>query len=187
MTKSHQHLYVHLPDRTLVYDAAASGVLEEHVWFTLTTSVVGFSQYRARNFVWAYGKWLVGDPESSTVGRCVQDSSYHWGQIVRWEFGTLVVYNEGRGAIFNELELVALTGSVSLATNPSISTSYSVDGIAWSQDRSIKVGTTGNSRKRLSWFQQGHMRNWRIQRFRGDSQSHLAFVRLEAQLEPLAY
>lgn len=185
--KSHQHLYVHLPDRTLVYDAAASGVLEEHVWFTLTTSVVGFSQYRARNFVWAYGKWLVGDPESSTVGRCVQDSSYHWGQIVRWEFGTLVVYNEGRGAIFNELELVALTGSVSLATNPSISTSYSVDGIAWSQDRSIKVGTTGNSRKRLSWFQQGHMRNWRIQRFRGDSQSHLAFVRLEAQLEPLAY
>ena len=184
--KSHQHLYVHLPDRTLVYDAAASGVLEEHVWFTLTTSTVGFSQYKARNFVWAYGRWLVGDPQSSAVGYTSQDVSSHWGQIVRWEFGTLVVYNEGRGAIFNELELVALTGRVAIGSNPIISTSYSVDGASWSQDRPIRAGTTG-SNKRLVWLQQGHMRNWRVQRFRGDSQANIAFVRLEAQLEPLAY
>lgn len=185
--KSHQHLYVHLPDRTLVYDAAASGVLEEHVWFTLTSSLTGFSQYRARNFVWVYGKWIVGDPQSSVVGYMAQDVSSHWGQIVRWEFGTLVVYNEGRGAIFNELELVALTGRVAIGTDPAITTNYSVDGQSWSQDRSIRVGTTGNTKKRLAWFQQGHMRSWRVQRFRGDSQAHLSFVRLEAQLEPLAY
>jgi hypothetical protein len=161
-------------------------VLEEHVWFTLTSSLSGFSQYRARNFVWAYGKWIVGDPQSYNFGHVVQDVSSHWGQIVRWEFGTLVVYNEGRGAIFNELELVALTGRVALGANPAISTSYSVDGASWSQDRSIRVGTTG-SNKRLVWLQQGHMRNWRVQRFRGDSQANIAFVRLEAQLEPLAY
>lgn len=185
--KSHQHLYVHLPDRTLVYDAAASGILEEHVWFTLTTSTAGFGQYRARNFVWAYGKWLVGDPQSTTIGRASQDVGSHWGQIVRWEFGTLIVYNEGRGAIFNELELVSITGRVEPGVNPTISTSYSVDGLAWSQDRVIRSGTTGSSQKRLVWLQQGHMRNWRVQRFRGDSRSHLAFMRLEAQLEPLAY
>lgn len=185
--KSHQHLYVHLPDRTLVYDAAASGVLEEHVWFTLTTSVTEFAQYRARNFVWAYGRWLVGDPQSSAVGYASQEISGHWGQPVRWEFGTLIVYNEGRGAIFNELELVALTGRVAIGSDPIITTSYSVDGQVWSQDRQIRVGTTGNTKKRLTWFQQGHMRNWRVQRFRGDSQSHMSFVRLEAQLEALAY
>lgn len=185
--KSHQHLYVHLPDRTLVYDAAASGVLEEHVWFTLATSVVGFSQYRARNFVWAHGKWLVGDPQSSTIGHMANDTGNHWGQVVRWEFGTLVVYNEGRGAIFNELELVALTGRVALGTEPSIATSYSVDGTSWSQGKSIRVGTTGNTQKRLVWLQQGHMRNWRVQRFTGDSQAHMSFVRLEVQLEALAY
>lgn len=185
--KSHQHLYVHLPDRTLVYDAAASGMLEEHVWFTLTTSVAGFSQYRAKNFVWAYGKWLVGDTQSATVGRMSQEVSNHWGQIVRWEFGTLIVYNEGRGAIFNELELVALTGRIALGVNPVITTSYSTDGQSWSQDRPIRVGTAGSMRKRLAWFQQGHMRSWRVQRFRGDSQAHLSFVRLEAQIEPLAY
>jgi len=185
--KAHQHLYVHLPDRTVVYDASASEALEQPVWFTLTTAVVGFSQYRARNLVWVYDKWLVGDPQSSNIGYLVQDTGHHWGQQVRWEFGTLIVYNEGNGAIFNRLELVALTGSVALGKNPQISTSYSVNGLSWSQDRSISVGTIGNTTKRLAWFQQGHMRNWRIQRFRGDSDAHVSFARLEAQIEALAY
>jgi hypothetical protein len=185
--KAHQHLYVHLPDRTIVYDAAASEALQTQVWFTLTSTVAGFSQYRARNFVWCYDKWLVGDPLSNNLGYFSQTTGHHWGQQVRWEFGTSIVYNEGNGAIFNRLELVSLTGSVTLGTNPQISTSYSTDGLAWSQDRSIAVGTTGNTAKRLAWFQQGHMRNWRIQRFRGDSDAHISFVRLEAQIEALAY
>jgi hypothetical protein len=185
--KSHQHLYVHLPDRTLVYDAAASQALGEQVWFTLTTSLTGHSQYRARNMVWAYDKWLVGDPQSSNVGYLVEDIGTHWGEIVYWEFGTTIVYAEGNGAIFNELELVSLTGRVALGSDPIISTSYSVDGMAYSQERPLRVGTTGNTTKRLAWFQQGHMRNWRIQRFRGTSQAHLSFARLEAQIEPLAY
>ncbi len=88
--KAHQHLYVHLPDRTLVYDGAASQVLGEAVWFTLTTTVVGFSQYRARNLVYAYDKWLVGDPQSSNIGYLVDTIGTHWGQKVRWEFGTLI-------------------------------------------------------------------------------------------------
>lgn len=185
--KNNQHLYVHLPDRTLVYDAAASEALGDQVWFTLTTSTEGFSQYRARNFVWAYDKWLVGDPQSSNVGYMVNTTGEHWGQIVRWEFGTLIVYNDGKGALFNELELVSLTGRVAVGVDPQISTSYSLDGLSWSQDRHIKVGTNGNTKKRLVWFQQGHMRNWRIQRFRGNSQAHLSFARLEAQLEGLSY
>ena len=184
--KAHQHLYVHLPDRTLVYDAVASESLGSQVWFILATTVVGFSQYRARNIVWCYDKWLVGDPQSSAIGYLEQTTGHHWGQQVRWEFGTLIVYNESNGAIFNKLELVSLTGAVALGSNPQISTSYSVDGKTYSQERSISVGTIG-SNKRLTWFQQGHMRNWRIQRFRGDSDAHVSFIRLEAQLEPLAF
>jgi hypothetical protein len=185
--KSHQHLYVHLPDRTVVYDAAASEALGDQVWFTLTTTVVGFAQYRARNLVWAYDKWLVGDPQSSNIGYLVDDIGSHWGQRVRWEFGTIIAYNEGKGALFQKIELVSLTGRVALGTNPQISTSYSLDGLSYSQDRYIYVGTIGNTSKRLAWFQQGHMRNWRIQRFRGDSDSHIAFARLEMQIEGLLY
>jgi len=185
--RSHQFLYVHLPDRAVVYDAAASQDLGEPVWFTLTSSLTEYSQYRGKNMVWAYDKWLIGDTQSPALGYFVQDISTHWGQIVYWEFGTMIVYNEGNGAIFNELELVSLTGSVALGSNPAITTSYSTDGMSFSQERSIKVGTTGSTKKRLVWFQQGHMRNFRIQRFKGNSQAHLSFMRLEAQLEPLVY
>jgi len=185
--KNHQHLYVHLPDRTIVYDASASEALQTPVWFTLTTTLAGFAQYRARNLVWIYDKWMVGDPQSSNIGYLVQDTGDHWGQQVRWEFGTLIVYNESNGAIFNEMELVSLTGSIALGKNPKISTSYSLDGQTYSQEKFISVGTVGNRQKRLAWFQQGHMRNWRIQRFRGDSDAHVSYVRLEAQIEALAY
>jgi len=185
--RAHQHLYVHLPDRTLVFDAAATQALGEPVWFTLTTTLVGFSRYRAQNFVWCYDKWLVGNPASNQVGYLVQDISTHWGSKVRWEFGTTIVYNEGRGVIFQNLELVSLTGSVAFGEDPTINTSYSTDGQTWSQQKFIKAGKQGDRAKRLVWFQQGWMRNWRIQRFQGTSDAHLSFVRLEAALEPLAF
>lgn len=185
--RSHRHLYIHLPDRTFVFDAAATEALGQPVWFTLTSSIVGFSQYRAQNFVWAYNRWLVGDPTSPTIGYMAKETSSHYGQTVRWEFGTSIVYNEGKGAIFNQLELVALTGRVSLGSNPQISTSYSTDGQLWSQQKYIAAGEIGDRIKRLVWFQQGHMRNWRIQRFQGDSASHVSFIRLEAQIEALAF
>lgn len=185
--KGHQHLLIHLPDQTLVYDAAASVTLEEPVWFHLVSSLIGWSQYRARNLVWCYDRWLCGDPASTSHGYLVDDVSTHYGQPVRWEFGTIVIYGEGRGAIFHELELVCLTGRVALGADPTISTSYSVDGETWSQEKSIKVGKIGDRSKRVVWLQQGHMRNWRVQRFRGTSDAHISVARLEARIEPLAY
>jgi hypothetical protein len=117
----------------------------------------------------------------------VSNISTHYGQKVRWEFGTTIVYNEGRGAIIQNLELVGLTGSVAYGTDPTINTSYSTDGETWSQQKFIKAGKTGQRAKRLVWFQQGWMRNWRIQRFQGTSDAHMSFARLEAAIEPLAY
>ena len=184
--KGHELLYVHLPDRTLVYDAAASQVVGEAVWFVLTSTDEGFSRYRAQNFVWCYDKWCVADPLTASVGRFVDTVSTHWGQDVRWEFATSIVYNEGRGGIFHEMELVALTGSYQLGATPVITTSYSVDGVEWSLDRTISAGVQGERAKRLVWFGQGMMRNWRVQRFRGTSAAHMAVARLEGRLEPLA-
>ena len=184
--KDHTFLYIHLPDKTLVFDGMTSAAMQQPVWFVLTTTTVGFAQYRVRNFVWVYDKWIVGDPQSSNLGTISEDISSHWGQIVRWEFGTTIVYNESLGAVFHQMELISLTGSVALGLDPTISTSYSVDGKTYSQDRFIKVGTIGSPAKRLVWFQQGFMRNWRIQRFRGTSDAHISVARLEAQIEPMA-
>jgi len=182
--KDHQLLYIHLPDKTLVFDGNASAQSGQAVWFILVTTTVGFAQYRGRNAVYCYGKWICGDPQSSNLGSMVDNVSSHWGLIVRWEFATTIVYNNSKGVVFHQLELVALTGSVQLGINPTIATSYSLDGQSYSQERFINVGTTG-ARKRLVWFQQGFMRNWRVQRFRGTSDAHIAATRLEAELEPM--
>lgn len=184
---AHWFLLLHLPDRTLVFDVAATEVMQQPVWFVLTSAVTGFEQYRAQNFVWVHDKWVGGDPQEARTCYLVQDVSSHYGEHVRWEFATQLIYNEGRGAVFDQLELEALTGSIAFGADAAINTSYSLDGVTWSNDVSISVGSWGERVKRLCWFRQGHMRNWRAQRFTGDSAGHVAVSRLEARLSPLAW
>jgi hypothetical protein len=184
--KGFRHLYIHLPDRTLVFDAEATTKAGMPVWFTLTSSLVGNSQYRARNLVWVYNKWVVGDPSSVSFGYLSDSLSSHWGVLNGWEFATIILYNESRGLIFHEMELIALTGNAIFGTDPSIWTSYTEDGLTYSQERVCKAGVTGVRGKRLSWLQQGRMRQWRAQKFRGTSDAQLSVARLEARVEPLA-
>lgn len=183
---SHDFLYIHLPDKCLLYDAGASKDLQTPVWTVLQSGLGETGEYRGRYFQWCYNKWICADPQSPRLGYLVNTISSHWNEPVRWEFGTQVVYNDGKGAIFHEMELVGLPGYVAFGENPTISTSYSLDGVSWSNERTINAGTLGDKRKRLVWFGQGYMRNWRIQRFRGTSHAHLSLARLEARLEPLS-
>jgi hypothetical protein len=179
-------LYLHLPDRCLVYDANASTILGEPIWHILTTSLVGYGQYRARSHVWCYDRWNVDDPTSSALGRLDSSLSSHYGMVNGWDFGTLIVYNEGNAAIFNELELIGLTGRAPVGADPTIWTSYSVDGVTWSQERPRRAGKTGDRAHRIVWRRQGKMQFERMQRFRGTSDCHASFSRLEADLEALS-
>jgi hypothetical protein len=183
--KGHELLYIHLPDKSLVYDGAASQLAGEQVWFILGSGLAPV-QYRARNFVYCYNHWLVGDPISNLIGNMTTNTTAHWGVRVGWEFSTVIVYNDSVGCIFNELELIALSGRVVVGVQPLISTCYSFDGEVWSQVKSISAGKIGDRTKRLVWLQQGAMRNWRIQKFNGNSDSRLSIARLEAAIEPLA-
>lgn len=183
--QQHQFLYIHLPDRTLVYDGAATAATREPVWFVLTSGTSALGQYRARNFVWCYDRWVFGDPSSSNLGVPTEVHSNHYGAAITWEFGTTILYNESRGAIMHALELIGLPGGAAFGADPVIWTSYSLDGEGWSQERPVSAGKFGQMDKRIVWRRQGHMRNWRIQRFRGTSDGHLAIARLEAQLEAL--
>lgn len=179
------HLYMHLPDRTMVYDLEATKSLGQFIWFTLTSALVGYSRYQARGFVLFDGKWWFGDPVGGKFGYLSHDTSHQFGNPVRWEFGTQIVYGEGGSAIINEMELVALTGRVDVSKDPVISTSYSKDGQSWSAERSVKAGKIGQSMKRLVWLKAGNLGPWRVQRFRGTSDAHVSISRLELQVEGL--
>lgn len=183
--KSHQHLLLHLPDQCLVYDAGASQAMQIPVWFSMTSSVEGLGQYRARGLVWCYGRWIVGDPTSSAIGTLDDSLSTHYGAVTGWDFQTKIIYNASKGAIMHGIELVSLPGRVALGADPVIWTSYSIDGVTWSQEKTAPAGVQGYRNRRITWYRQGMFRNWRVQRFRGTSDAFLSVARLEAELEPL--
>lgn len=190
-----QFLHVKLPDRNLVFDAIASASSmekpsgEQQVWHVLTSAAAAdlFAEYRARNFVYAHGEWIVGDTQSHALGRVSESEPQHWGADFRWEFGTLMLRNGGLGATIDELQLVALTGAVPAGEDAQISTSYSPDGQAWSQPKSIKSGKRGDTNRKLLWLQQGPIKDWRVQRFCGDSGSRVAVLRLDAKITGCVY
>lgn len=182
-----EQLHIRLSDRTLVYDASASETVGEPVWFELSGALTGSSRHLCGNRVWCYGKWIVGDPTASQIGYLSPTVGTQWGSEIGWEFSTGILYNQSMNAIIHELELVALTGRTDLSTSPTISMEFSDDGVTWSTPRSISVGAIGDRTKRLRWMGIGVIRNWKIVRFKGSSDSHLAFARLEARIEPLAY
>lgn len=183
--KAHQFLIVHLPNHTLVFDGAASQALGLPVWFSLSSALVGDGKWSANSLIRCYNRWNVCHCDTNQFGHLDDTVSSHWGIDVGWEFGTQIVYNKSNGAIFHEIELTALTGQVAFGASPTIWTQYSSDGETWSVEEPIGAGKLGERAKRLVWLQQGNMRNWRIQRFRGTSEAHLAVAALGVRLEPL--
>lgn len=178
-------LRIHLPDRTLVYDSETSKYVEQPVWFTLSSSIQGVSEYRLKHLVNCYNQWFCGDTSTFNVGKLTSESSLQFGDAVEAEWSTVIIYNKSKGAIFKQLELSALTGRCAQGEDLYISTSYSTDGLTWSQDKFRKVGNRGQYGKRINWFTNGFMREMRIQRFRWPSSAHLTILSLEVEFEGL--
>lgn len=183
--RKNQNLYVHLPDRCLVYDTAASEALQRPVWYSLDSGLDSISRYRARDFIWCYDKWIFGDPTSEIIGTVDYSRSDCYGSPVGWEFSTPIIYNSSAGAIVNSMELVGLTGRGQ--NDSQIYTSASNDGLTFGPERAISSGAPGQTSKRLAWRSLGKLRLARIQKFRGDSNAHFSCAALEAGLEPLSW
>lgn len=182
----HQHLFFHLPDQSLVYDYAASQVMQQPVWFILSTSTSAYGAYRARHFVYVYNKWTCGDTLDSRIGYLDRTVPTVYGAVVGWQFDITLLYNERKGAIIQALELIGLTGRAPAGTQPTISLSYTRDGVVYGNERFIKLGTLGQLQKRLLWLNALFFREIASMRFRGVTASLCSFTRLEAELEPLA-
>jgi hypothetical protein len=185
-------LLVHLPDQTLVFDASVGATVGGgYVWHIMSSSESSVGKYNYRDFWYDSNQWVVCDHLTGAACELDDNIATQNNKIIPWEFSTGFIYNAGNGAIVNELELVAVTGRNGQQStnddNPTITTSYSVDGLVWSQDRRISTGKPGDRTKRLVWRQQGMLRNFRIQRFQGDSRAFINVLRLEAQIEPMAY
>jgi hypothetical protein len=84
--------------------------------------------------VLAYGEWWVGDTETAALGTLTDGLATHFGEAVGWEFSTIFAYNEGKGFIVHELELVGLPGRGVAANGASAFASFTRDGETWSPE-----------------------------------------------------
>ena len=125
----HVHFMIHLHDKTMVYDLQASKAVGEQIWYYLDSGISVGNRYRAIHHVFCYNRWNVSDTKTNSVGYLTDYVSTQWGDHIGWEFSTQMLYNEGNGASFDSLELVATTGRIENGLSPKISTKYSLDGI----------------------------------------------------------
>ena len=139
MDRMHALLYIHLPDKTLVYDHAASLDIGTPIWTVQTSGANGDQAYRARGFVRAYDQVAVRrQPELAHRLPQHRRRAAVRRKRVPWQFDTLFAYNEGRGAIAFAFELVrparpgdARTSLPPATVETSIAVSWSDDGITY--------------------------------------------------------
>ena len=185
--KGHENLYIHLPNETLVFDANATEVLQTPVWYTLDSGNQERSRYRAFNYIYVHNKWYCGDPRSQNLCCMTDEHSHHYGQVIGWQFGTDIIFNETSGFIVHEIKLTGLTGRVALDVEPIIYTSHSLDGVTFSAERPKAVGERYDRVRKIIWHRLGETNYQRIQMFRGTSDAHIGIARIDAVFEALTY
>lgn len=180
----HQHLYLHLPDKTMVYDFAASQVMQDNIWFELSSSCDGKGAYRAINHVWCYNRWIVGDRFDSRVGVLSNQLSSHYGDAVGWSINTTFIYNGGQAGQITSVELVGLTGRTVIDKEPQVFLSWTKDGLNWSNERLHRQGMRGQYSKRIIWLRAiGMFRQMVGLHFRGCDDSLASFTAVEVNVE----
>ena len=177
----HQHLYLHLPDKTFVYDFAASQVMQMPVWFELSSNT---GAYRGINHVWCYNRWIVGDRYDGRVGVLDKGIATQYGEPTEWRIDTTFIYNGGQAGQIKSVELVGLTGRTAGNPDPKVFLSWTKDGMTWSNEQMHRQGMRGQYSKRIIWFRViGLFRQMLGLRFRGFDDSLASFTAAELDIE----
>lgn len=184
--QNEQRLLVHLPGgQTLVYSHQATLKAGSPVWHILGSGAHGANSYVGRRFIYAEGKWICGSLTDASIGYLDETVETQFGVTADWQFDTSLLYNGGRGGLLRAVELVGLPGRAPAGVNPTAYFSMTLDGQNWGTERSIAMGSAGQTQKRMQWRPQTKFSNYAGLRFRGSNTGLSSFARLEATIEPL--
>lgn len=183
-SEDEQRLFVHLPDRSLVFLFSASQASQTQVWYETRSGLNAGKAYRPRHAVLCYNQWWVGDTETASYGTLTNEVSEQFGETTGYRFDTQFLYNGGNGGIVHELELVALPGRQS-GIAPVLFLSVTLDGETYSQEKPTRGGSAGQRAKRIIWNPHKRFRRYMGLRFRGYG-GLPSFAALEAQIEALS-
>lgn len=181
--RNERRLFVHLPDKTLVFCGNASNILEEAIWYVAQSGVN--KPYRLRYAVEAYNRIIVADTEMPQLGNLTYDVCTHFGEAAQWRFDLGIIYNDSKGGIVHSLELVGLHGRAPANVNGTAWLSMTRDGENYTSERGVPMGTTGDHGHRMQWRPRASFRNYIGFRFRGFSEAMPGFAACDAKLSPL--
>lgn len=179
-----EFLYVHLPDKTLMFDAIASVALGLKFWTQLNSGPTNTDFYRARNFVRFNGMWACGDLADNRVGFLDSSTGGHYGLPIVHRSSSPMVMLPLASAGLRSVELKCITGQSGDTSR--ISMTYSSDGIRWSQVRYTSAVTRGGYSKRIRWLPGGLTRNKMQVRIEHVTTQHLTWFGVDVELEALS-
>jgi len=162
VSRDELRLLIHLAKETWCFMAKATEAAGEPVWYRLGSAQSG--AYRPRNAVNVYGRTMVGDVQSTRLGTLSSEVSTHFGEPAEWRFDTGLIYNSGKTAIVDLVELVALPARGDAGT---VFLSVSQDGQTFGQEQARATGATGARQRRIIWRPHARIRNYIGMRFRG--------------------
>jgi hypothetical protein len=178
-------LTIPLAERTLVYDCVTQQ------WFDLVSVLNGQEvQYRGLSYLNAFGKQLVGDSESGTIGfldDTVQNEFGNANAPVVCAFTTQPLYSQNNRQIVRRVEAVVTAGAgptpgvaprISLLLSDNWGQTFDVSG-----DDSQTLGVPGDTANRAIWWNLGQYYSLVLQ-FRVTDASPTFAVDITAMVEP---
>jgi hypothetical protein len=182
--RAEQRLFIHLPDKSLVFLRSASELLGEPAWY-VAQSGVG-KPYRPRAAVGGYGMVVVGDTETAQLGNLTDTVSTQFGEPAQWQFDVGLVYNSSKGGIVHSIELVGLPGRSPFGVDGTAWLSMTRGGEVFTTERPLPLGKAGQRNVRWQWRPRASFTNFIGFRFRGLSPALPGFAACEANISPLA-
>lgn len=176
-------LYVHLPTKTLMFDAIASAALGVKFWTQLNSGPTNGDQYRARNFVRFNNAWMCGDISDNRVGYLDSTTGGHYGLPVMNRSSSPMVMLPLASAGLRSVELKCVTGQSGDTSR--VGMTYSADGIRWSQMRFAAATPRGNYSGRIRWLPGGLTRNKMQVRIEHVTTQHVSWFGCDIELEAL--
>lgn len=177
-------LYVHLPTKTLMFDATATVSEGIKFWTQLNSGPNPTDFYRARNFVRFNGMWACGDLADNRVGFLDSTTGGHYGQPVLHRSTSPMTMLPLASAGLRSVELKCITGQSGDTSR--IAMQYSSDGIRWSQIRYASATSRAAYDRRIRWLPAGLARDKMQIRLSHVTTQHVTWFQAMIELEPLA-
>lgn len=177
-----------IPSRTFIYNATASALLQQRVWFELQTGVSD-NRFRVQSIVSAYGKLLVGDQSTGIIGEFDSNTLDYYGDEIFRQMTSSPFGGEGVPIFAGEFEATFESGvglTSGQGSDPLVRMSKSDDGgrtFPPSSETRRTIGKIGKYGQRSIWRRQGRFPVSRMIRLTITDKVRANLIRLAATPE----